>query len=247
MNIESALQKMGYPIGQVKIYLASLKMGEAVIAEIAEEVNIPRTTVIDLVADMHKHGLMNYYTKRGRKYWVAEDPEKLMLIIKERESTLKAVLPQLQAMKFDSGSGKPSIRLYIGHEEVRTMLDDMIEHGKHIKSVVSWDDFEDFFGDDFVEDLIERRYSRNMQMRLVTTRTKLSSELKKRDAKQLRHTRFLPANIELRRTSTFIYGDTVTLISLNRKQPTGILIHDPDVVHGQTLYFESLWAHSSDQ
>lgn len=247
MHIQTVLQQLGYPMSQVKIYLASLRMGEATIAELAEQVGMPRTTVTELIAEMQKRGLMNYYMKRSRKYWSAENPDKLLIGVKEHEAALLSILPQLHAMKFDSGEGKPSIRTYIGLEEVRTMFDDMIATKHHIMAVVSWDDFKGLFGDEFVEDLIERRYSRFLKMRLITPRTDLSAKLKHQDSKELRLTRFLPANIELRRTSTFIYDSKVSLISLNRKQPTGILIHDPDVAHGQALYFESLWQHSTDQ
>lgn len=247
MHIQTVLQQLGYQPNQVKIYLECLKMGEATIATIAEQVAMPRTTVTELLAEMHKQGLMNFYVRRGHKYWLAENPEKLLTTIKEREAALKTILPQLQAMIFDSGEGKPSIRCYIGLEEVKSMFDDMIESRRHIMAVVSWQDFKEFFGDDFVEDLIERRYTHFLRMKLITPHSPSATELKKLDPKQLRQTRFLPTDIALRRTSTFIYGDTVTLISLNRKQPTSILIQDPDVAYGQTIYFESLWQHSTDQ
>lgn len=246
MHIQTVLQQLGYPANQVKIYLASLKMGEATIADIAEQVAMPRTTVAELIAEMHRHGLINYYAKKSRKYWTAENPDKFMIIIKEREAALRSIMPQLHGMKFDSGQGKPGIRSYIGLEEVKTMFDDMIETKRHIKAVVCWDDFKEFFGDEFVHDLIERRYTHFLRMRLITPKTESAQKLKSSDAKQLRQTRFLPENIELRRTSTFIYDSKVTLVSLNRKQPTGILIHDPDVAHGQLIYFESLWQHSDD-
>ena len=148
-------------------------------------------------------------------------------------------------MKLHSGEHKPQIRVFMGLEEVKTMFDDMIESQHHIMAVVSWDDFKDVFGTDFVEDLIERRYTHFLRMRLITPRSDSAKLLKLQDEKQLRQTRFLPQGIELHRTSTFIYADKVSLISLNRKQPTAILIQDPDVVHGQTIYFESLWEHGS--
>lgn len=247
MNIQTVLQQLGYPLNQVKIYLAALKMGETTIADIAEQVEMPRTTVTELITEMHKHGLMNYYVKRTRKIWVAENPDKLMTIIKERETALSAILPQLHALKFDGGAGKPSIRCYVGLEEVKTMLDDMIETKHHIMSVLSWDDFKEFLGDEFIENLIERRFKHFLRIRLITPKTESAQKLKQRDNKELRQTRFLPESIELRRTSTFIYADKVTLISLNRKQPTGILIQDPDVVHGQTIFFESLWHLSQEK
>ncbi len=246
MHIQTVLNQLGYPMNQVKIYLASLKMGEGTIADISEQVNMPRTTVTELLAEMNKHGLMNYYAKKGRKYWLAESPDKLMVIVKEREAGLKAILPQLHAMKFDSGEAKPNIRTYAGVEEVKNIYDDIIETKHHIMAVVSWDDVQEFFGDNFMNDFIERRASHFLKMRLIAPKTQLSLSLKASDSKELRQTKFLPEHIALRRVSNFIYGGKVATISMNRKVPTGLIIHDPDVAHAQSIYFESLWHHSTD-
>jgi hypothetical protein len=222
-------------------------MGEGTIADLSEVVAMPRTTVAELLAEMNKHGLMNYYTKKNRKIWVAENPDKLMVIVKEREAGLKAVLPQLHAMKFDSGLAKPNIRCYIGAKEVQNIYDDIIESKHHIQAVVSWDDVHEFLGADFMNDFIERRYNHFLKVRLITPRTALSQKLKSRDALESRQTRFLPENVELRHVSNFMYGDKVAMISFNRKNPTGIIIQDPDIAHAQALYFESLWQHSQDK
>lgn len=246
MHIQTALHQLGYPMNQVKIYLAALKMGEGTIADIAEQVNMPRTTVTELLAEMSKHGLMNYYTKKSRKVWVAENPDKLMVIVKEREAALKAVLPQLHAMKFDSGLAKPNIRCYIGAKEVVNVYDDIIEASHNILAVVSWDDVNDFLGSDFMSDFVERRHNHFLKIRLITPKTTLSQKLKARDAEESRQTRFLPEQISLRHVSNFIYGDKVAMISFNRKNPTGIIIQDPDIAHAQTIYFESLWRHSTE-
>lgn len=244
MHIQTVLQQLGYSPNQVIIYLAALKMGETKIADIAEQVAMPRTTVTELVEELHKHGLMNYYAKRGRKYWVAENPDKLMIALKENEAALLAILPQLQAMKFESGESKPNIRYYKGVAEVKNIFNDIITTKHNMLATVSWDDFREYFGNNFSDDFIERRNSHNLRIRLITPKTALAEKLKFADAKELRITRFLPNNIELHRISNFIYGDKVAIISMNRKEPMGIVICDPDVAYAMTIYFESLWLHS---
>lgn len=247
MHIQTVLQQLGYPAGQVKIYLASLKVGESTIADLAEQVGMPRTTVTELLADLHKHGLMNYYIKRSRKVWVAENPDKLLITLKEREAALQTILPVLHGMRRESGSSKPNIRYYAGIEEVKNIFDDIIETKHHMLALVSWDDFKAFFGDEFVSDFIERRHAHFLKIRLITPKTDLAVLLKQQDGAEMRQTRFLPEHIALRRVSNFIYNGKVATISLNRKEPMGIIIEDPDVVHAQTIYFESLWHHSTEQ
>lgn len=247
MHIQTVLEQLGYPANQVKVYLAALKMGETTIADIAEQVEMPRTTVTELVREMHKRGLMNYYTKGTHKFWIADSPEKLMIGLEERRIALKNIMPALQAMHYDSGNGKPVIRLYTGAEEVKNIFDDIIETKHHMLGLVSWDDINDFFGKDFMNDFVERRYNHFLKIRLITPRTELAKSLKARDSEELRLTRFLPEDIKLRRISNFIYNGKVATISLNRNEPTGIIIEDPDVVYAQTIYFECLWKNSSER
>ncbi len=246
MHIQTIIEQLGYPANQVKIYLASLKMGEAMVSDIAERVALPRTTVAELVQTMHKHGLMNYYIKRSRKYWVAADPDKLLNILKERETMLASVLPQLHFLENNDGN-KPAIHCYIGMEEIKNIFDDIIETKHHIKALVCWDDFKEYMGKRFVFDFIERRYKHFLRIRLITPKTPSALTLKSKDQEELRQTRFLSAGVSLRRVSNFIYGDKVAIISFNKKEPTGLVVEDPDVVHAQTIYFENLWQHSTDK
>jgi sugar-specific transcriptional regulator TrmB len=247
MHIQSVLHQLGYPMNQVKLYLAALEMGETNIADLSNRVKMPRTTVTELVRELTKQGLMNYYVKRGRKYWVAENPDKLMVMVKEREAALQTVLPQLHALKFDSGAAKPNIRMYVGSEEVKNIYHDIIETKHHMMALVSWDDSVAFFGSDFMQDFIDRRSSRFLNMRLIAPKTPLSLALKRHDDKELRVTRFLPDTISLRGISHFIYDGKTAIISFNRTTPTGIIIHDPDIAHAQGVYFQSLWQMSSEK
>lgn len=247
MHVATVLENLGYESSQVAIYLALLHMGEGTIADIAQQVHMPRTTVAELVVVMNENGLVNHYVRKGRKYLVPENPEVLLALHREREAALVEVLPKLQAMQPKRKQQKPTMQLFVGIPELQNMMNDMIVAKKHIMAVVSWDDWREVMGSEFVDALVERRYKHFLRMRLITPKVASAKVLKRDDATQLRQTRFLPEHIELRNTSTFIYGDTVILISLNPAQPTGIRITDSSVAHGQIIYFESLWHHSSEQ
>jgi sugar-specific transcriptional regulator TrmB len=247
MNISSVIEQLGFPPNHVKIYLAALKMGECSISELAEKVGMPRTSVTQIAQAMQKEGLLNTYAKRGKHFWSAANPDSLLNTIKDHESSLRTILPALHAMRPDRHSNKPAIRVYEGVEELRLIFDDIIATKHHILGVISWDDIIEHMGQEFLNDFIERRNASFLKIRLITPRSETSSDLKKRDASELRHTRFLPAHIELRRISNFVYGNKTVLISLNKRIPTGTIIEDPDIVHAMTLYFESLWLHCTDK
>ncbi len=247
MHIQSVLQQLGYPMNQVKIYLVSLKMGEAKIADIAVQVAMPRSTVAEVVEEMHKQGLINYYNKKGRKYWMAENPEKLMAMLKLKEASFRTILPQLLAMRNNSGEGKPIVQVYTGIDGIKLILEDMLDVKHSILSLVSEDDFWEAMGVGYMDEFIERRKERFLPIKFIVPFSARALKLKLSDSDDLRKTRFLPRHIELKEFSNYIYGNKVAVISLNHKEPTGIIIEDPNVSMAMTVYFESLWHHSTEK
>jgi len=183
--------------------------------------------------------------KKNRKIWVAENPERLMTLLKEREAALKSIMPELKAKLFGHGV-PPIVRLYTGAEQIKNVLDEMIAAQRHILAIVDWDDWRTFIGEDIMDDFIEQRRLHFLNIKLLAPKTPLSVELKSHDEKDLRRTRFLPQGSDVK-TSHFIFGNTLAIISLNKRQPTAIVIEDPDVAHTATISFEALWQVSSDK
>lgn len=240
MHISTVIEQLGYPKSEVQLYLAALGMEEATIAELARKVGLPRTSVQTIIASMHRKGIMQYYVHKRRKYWTAENPDKLMITLKEHEVALRAILPELKARRSDTGIGKPTVRSYFGEDEIRLIMDDMIAAQRHVFGVVAWDEWRALFGDEFIDEFVRRRREHHLSIRILTPRTPYSLDLKRNDERDLRHTRFWPRDVEIH-NSNFIYGDKVAIISLNKARPMGTVIEDADIAHTMTVLFESLW------
>lgn len=247
MHLEKVLEQLGYPANQVKIYLSALKMGEFHIADLAEEIGMPRTTVTELVREMHRRGIMNYYEKHGKKIWVAENPEKLVSSLEDRLSALKNIMPTLKDMQFSGSQDEPSLKFYSGTEEVKNIFDDIAESKHHILALSTWTDIADYFGQEFMEDFIHRRAKHYLRVKFITQRSKSSIAMKAKDSQDLRQTRFLPEDVELHRISNYIYGNKVAVVSLSKKVPSGFIIEDADLAQAQRLYFECLWSKSLEK
>lgn len=243
MHVQKTIERLGLKPGEVQAYLASLNLGEATISEIAQKAQIPRTSVQIIVHNLQKRGLINFYIKRRRKYWIAENPEKLLTTLKEQEVALKEVLPELQALRHDTGI-KPTIKFYSGIDGIKNILNDIIETKHNISSLTSMEDAVMLLSGDF-SDFIERRYARHLKVRFLTNRSPDTIALKRRDDKELRHTKFLPDDFKLK-NANFIYGDKVAIISLNKKLPVGIIIEDKDIADTQTALFEAVWIQSAE-
>lgn len=243
MHLRRIIEQLGYKTNEVRVYLASLQLGAATISEIAGAVKLPRTTVQLIIEHLESNAMMNFFIKKRRRYWIAENPERLLISLKERETALREVMPELQGLRRETGV-TPTVRSFSGSDGIQRILDDIIESKHHIASITSMEDFLQLIGEDF-NDFVKRRYNRFLQIRLLTNRSQETEALKKRDAQELRQTRFLPKTCAVH-NANFIYGDKVAIISLNKKHPVGITIEDKDIAETQLILFESLWQQSSE-
>jgi sugar-specific transcriptional regulator TrmB len=242
MNLRTAIEQLGYSPHEVTVYLAALELGGSTVTEIAAKAKLPRTTVNLVIHSLQKRGLMNAYLKRRRKILTAENPERLMSALKENEASLAVVLPELQALRREP-SAKSTVRTYNGAQEIKQIMNDMLESKHHISAMLSWDDWTELMGKSYLEDFIETRYRHYLRIRLLAARTKNAVALKTRDSQELRVTQFLPELVAIA-NANFIYANKVAIITLNKKKPVGILIEDEDIHHTMEILFENLWRQS---
>lgn len=239
MHLRAVIEQLGYSPHEVTVYLASLELGGSTVTEIASKAKLPRTTVNLIIRSLQKRGLMNAYLQRRRKIWAAENPEKLFIALKESEAALKIVLPELQSLRHDTGV-KPTVRTYGGAEQIKQIMNDIIESKHNISAMLSWDSWVELIGKSYLEDFIESRYRHYLRIRLLTPKSKGSLSLKQKDSQELRITRFLPESVNIT-NANFIYANKVAIISLNKKRPVGILIEDEDIHHTMEVFFENMW------
>lgn len=99
MNVQHAIEQLGYSSKEAKVYLAALSLGECHISDIAEKIHIPRTSVQTIVDKLHVAGLMNFYVMRRYKYWTATNPNRLLQILKQKENLVEEALPKLSSLR----------------------------------------------------------------------------------------------------------------------------------------------------
>lgn len=242
MHIKGVIEQLGYSSHEAAVYLAALELGGSTATDIAAKAHLPRTTVNLIINSLNKKGLMNAYIQRKRKIWAAENPERLLITLKEREAALKLVLPELQSLRHDTGV-KPTVRAYSGVEEIRQIMNDILEAKHNISAILSWDEWKALLGEAYMDDFIETRYRQYLRIRILTPKSKSAAALKARDGEELRTTQFLPSSVEINNCN-FIYANKVAIISLNKKRPVGILIEDQDIHHTMEVLFESMWRQS---
>src|SRR3989344_2562392 len=103
MNIP-ILEKIGLTEGEIKVYLALLKLGETTAGPIVDESRVTRSKIYDILERLKQKGMVSYITKESTKYFCAAKPSTLLdylsnkeqEIIKDKES-ISEIIPQLES------------------------------------------------------------------------------------------------------------------------------------------------------
>ena len=243
MQVQKVIERLGYKANEAKVYIAALGLGESTVSDIASKVRLPRTSVQIIVDKLHKDGLMNFYKKRRFKYWIAENPNRLLQKLEERQEEMRAALPQFEKMRRVKQE-KTRIRTFEGADEIRHIYDDMLETKQHASCILPLDEWTTLLGSSFLDDFTEKRVRRYLPMRLLSPWTATAEDAKSRDGQEMRETRFLHPDIPISST-LLIYGSKVAIASLNKRSPTAVLIEDTEVRDTNMTLFEEIWSRSA--
>ena len=126
------LKKIGLSDKEIKVYLSLLEYGAISVRGLAEVTSLNRGTVYDILKKLQDSGLISFYHQDTKQKFIAEDPDKLLPLVRAREEELKTVkvktaelIPELKSLQDTSGH-KPVMKLYEGRQGVKYILADVL-------------------------------------------------------------------------------------------------------------------------
>ncbi len=238
----SALQKIGLTQKEAKVYLANLELGPAKIPEIAQKSRIKRTTVYVVVETLMQKGLVSYFQSKESKKFVAEDPQRLQSILKERQEALTQVMPQLAALIKGKKAKRPEVRFYQGQQGCLTLLGQTLGiSNSEVLFIGSIRDIYLIITKDYdYNHYIPARLKKNIQFTALVFRDQSAAVLKSTEKEQLRQIKFLPANFYFP-SSMLIFQDKIALIS-SAKELVGVEIASADLAEMERQKFKLMWS-----
>lgn len=239
MKISKVIEALGYKYKEVKVYLATHSLGESKVSDISNRVNMPRSSTQSLLEKLHKGGLVNFYVRKNRKYWIAEPLEKLLHTIREKEKSLVSAIKDLKLSQ-DNIVTKPVVKVYNGVDDLKILQASIIAAKRHIFTILPWDSWIDTMGQEYIDEFIAARVRNFLEINALVPKTTSSLKLKIEDPKELRKIKFLPNDVNIE-NAVFIFGDSIAIITLNKSQPTGIIIEDPSTARTMNVFFQNLW------
>lgn len=257
MQIQTILKNFGLSEKEVAVYLALIDLGPSPVRVIAAKSQVNRGTAYDILKDLIKQGIVSYYNKESKQYFVAEEPEKLLAAIDQKQedlleikSSIQENLPLLKTL-FEKQGGKPVVKLYEGIKGIRSILEDVLESMAQAKekeycvyssSTVRKNVYE------AMPDFSQRRIKKKIKVKTIALGgggqliglderkwmpLQFPSPSEERDRERL----------QLKATYEIIYAGKVAHISLdNAEQPVGVVIQNQEIYETQRIIFEFNWS-----
>lgn len=103
VEITDILNEYGLEDKEVKIYLLLVRERELTAYEVAKKTGIHRSTTYDLLDKLVEKGFVSSVIKRKTKYYLVNELDKILSTIKEKETMIMSLLPQIEMLKKGQG------------------------------------------------------------------------------------------------------------------------------------------------
>ncbi len=232
MEVEKVLGNIGMNEGEIKVYLALLRLGSVQVSKIKDKTNLHRTTIYDFLEKLLNKGLVNYVVKNNVKYYSITDPKKLLDLIKEKEMEINKILPTLNDLS-KSKNDEVKVEVYKGVEGIKTVLNQILRNGKdYVLFGIDESMFRDKLGH-FMDHYFLEQKKIGFKERILT-----SENVKYVYEYETALYRYLPPEA-FNPTPTLVWKDNVAILIW---EPfTVIKIQHPALADSYTKYFEILW------
>ncbi len=97
-ELTEELEKLGLSAEQAELYIAGLKLGASLLAPLAKEAHIPRTSAYALIEQLERERLFNTIPSGRRILHQAAAPTQLLKRVLDQEHIVRELLPFLESL-----------------------------------------------------------------------------------------------------------------------------------------------------
>jgi sugar-specific transcriptional regulator TrmB len=247
MEIQVILKNFGLSEKEIAVYLALVELGPSSVRDISAKSKVNRGTSYDILKSLIEIGIVSYYNKESKQYFIAEQPEKLLSAIDQKKEDLDEVrghieqsLPLIKTL-FEKQGGKPSVKLYEGAKGIRQILEDVLqsvaesaEKEYYLYSSSTQEGRKSVYAD--MPDFSKKRIAKKISVKIISLGE--GGQLAGLDERKQMPTE----GKEIKSTHEIIYAGKVAHISLDDKeQPVGVVIQNEAIFQSQKLVFDHTW------
>jgi sugar-specific transcriptional regulator TrmB len=241
-NIKQILKENGLDDGEIALYLASLKLGEAGMSELAREAQIKRTSAYVIFQALEKKGLMGSFKMKSGLKFVATPPHILVSKTEKELVDLKNILPQLNSLA-QKPDQKPKITYYEGKEGYFIASEESLQQSNTtIRHIGSISEIHNVISEEWdLNYYIPTRLKRHINFKALYFKSQMpESFLKANHAELLREVKYLPEDF-LYNTSKLIFANKVVYYS-SKKELITVIVESPDISESERKNFDIIWS-----
>ena len=237
----ASLEELGLSKTEAKVYLALLRIGSGTGSEIAEKADVFRRNAYDALNKLIEKGLASSVIK-DKTYYSVAPPEKLLDVLREKESSLEEILPKLREL-YTHPKIKQKVFFYEGREGVKTVMNEIIKEGKDWLCLGASGRTKAAFGD-WVDYWEKKRAKAGIPAKIIMADTsagrKRSSEIEALVAGKLTQVRIVEGSFASP-VSTYIFGERMAIVFWSETEPLAILVESREIAAANRRYFGLLW------
>ncbi|MEA3329927.1 MAG: helix-turn-helix domain-containing protein [Nanoarchaeota archaeon] len=237
--MEEELKEYGLTEKEAKLFLVCLKTGEATANRLTELIDLPRSTVYDLLQKLLNQGLISTIIKGSKTHFIANNPKVLLKSLDDKRYKIERIIPQLLNMQ-NQIHEKPIAEIYEGRKGVIFALDSILNNARYIKLIGSRKNaikVIEYHPDNFIAKRIEKK----IQIKQILEE---SAEARKLKSLKYSKVKYLES-IKNSKNVIFLYNDTVVNLILGSELSV-IKIQSKEYADSQERLFDEMWKIAKD-
>ncbi|PJA47278.1 hypothetical protein CO172_02310 [Candidatus Uhrbacteria bacterium CG_4_9_14_3_um_filter_36_7] len=249
MISQTIFEQLGFSKKETNIYLALLEMNSTTPSELSHKTGINRTSCYDILETLIKKGLIGKFKKRGKIYFHASDPKRLIQYLeREREEfdkkiisqqkAVEEILPELSSLIHPKNTSKPKVTFFEGEKGIREAYEDTLNAKETILAYANVETMHEGLPQFFPE-YYKRRAKAGIHIKAIVPKNYLSQERSKHDREELRESIILEDLSLTFSPEVNIYNDKVLIASWKEKM--AVLIESKEFAHLQKLIYQLIW------
>ncbi|MFC1801589.1 TrmB family transcriptional regulator [Nanoarchaeota archaeon] len=244
-----ALKELGLTDGEIRVYLALVRLGETTSGPIVDESGVSVSKVYQILDRLSKKGLSSHIVKQKTKYFKAADPKRLLDYLMEKEEklreqevNLKKIIPQLELFK-GSAITTETAEVFDGLKGIQTARErtlKIMKKGDQMWVVgISKTPYEGMMTKYF-RDYHKRRYTKGIKCRYLYNEYARKPHGELSATYPLSEVRYMTDGL-ITHGWIEIYADTVT-IGINKGKSFSVVIQNQEVADSFKVYAELMWS-----
>lgn len=242
------LFKLGLSEIEAKLYLSLVKHGPATIKDLAEHAGFNRVTTHFQINGLIGKGLVVQQKKAARRTVVAENPDRLEDLLKEKEESLQMLKKEFPEFVSSIKKNLPNsharddeieVKFYKGKHGVRLIYKDALK-AQELRAYVNANEIMEVFPENMHLFIDAHNKQKEMKIWEILNKSDGVEKYTQKMGPGRYFYKFVPKTINLSVVDYMIYDGKVAIVNI-RENPTGMIIINKDYYENAKAIFNFVW------